>query len=675
MAAISPCTSPSPFNTTPDPTSYRLEKPFSFPQHTPDIDSISLDTVIRERSRQPSPASVFSVASAPPLRDQENLSPLTKTRCDLSNGRSVSTSNAKTQEVGVVGNVHETRNVTCQRMSLVVDNDDHMPEEEDETIWSEHIELNGDAVVIGPNQTLRRTSSKPTHPFTPVPSPKSCEDRPSSCHSAKTETPSHHIKLVAPESGLISRIRDTRQQSSSKESGIAQSLLASVKQSLHPQRLSDSSSGLVHSMKTASFTNASFSLAPKSSRMGRSTDSYLARSSHYRYSIDSDRPLSNASSDDAALRRGFKRQQIIDELIATEESYVSDLKALVYLYSTLLASTLSIPNKVKIAIERNVICILHIHEELLVQFRAARMRAAARRWADTEVPARLGHQRQSHSQHARGDTYSREIAINRCVRLSIDSVEVFDTHPIHSGSAEPIDVFEIISILDLVARDFYAYEEYCANFELVGHELQKQSSHVWPTYESGMESLARVVMTIDQRQVNGHRGLTVSDLLIKPIQRLTKYPLLLEQLLHSTPVVDAPSTHVKLEVVLQDMRSVVQLVNLARENPYTRQQIQRRWLLLDRLVLSGIGLMPEQFRSLGSVELCGVLHVAYQTNIAISGSYALCVLFDEHFLIALPVGATGNFEAVALIQLSDIKIEASTDGKGKQSGKHCRGTG
>lgn len=678
MTAILQPTSPGPFNTTPGPATCRLEKPFSFPQHAPDLDSISLNTVICERSRQPSPVSIFSVASAPLLRDKENLSPLSRSRSrsrnDLCRGRSVSTGSLKIGDSKISGGPRISRNFTCQRLSLIVDQNDCESEEEDETNWSDAIELDGDAVIIGAEHGLCRVLSKPDLPFTPVPSPKDGQDRLTKYRNDKLDTPNHHIKLVTPESDLVSRMRDVRQQSSSKESGNTGSLLASVQQSTHSQRLSDSSSGFVHSMKTASVTNASFSIAPRSSRMRRSTESYLVRGSQNRYSVDSDRPLSNGSSDDAALRRGFKRQQIIDELIATEEAYISDLKALVYLYSTLLASTSSIPNKVRTAIERNVICILHIHENILVRFREARLRAAARRWADTEVPARLGHQRKAHSQHTRRDTNSRESCAHRRVRSSVDSViEVFDSHPRHSGSAEPIDVFEIISILQDAAKDFYAYEEYCANFEIVGHELQKHSPHLWPTYESGMESLARVIMTIDQRQLNGHRGLTVSDLLIKPIQRLTKYPLLLEQLLNNTPVADAPGTHLRLEIVLRSVRDIVQMVNLARENPYTRHQIQRKWLLQDRLSLSRLSVTPEQFRALGSVELCGILHIAYQTNVAVSGCYALCVIFDEHFLIALPVGTIGKFEAMALIQLCDIKIEPATDGKGKKS-KHCRGS-
>lgn len=665
MTAILQPTVSRHFNTTPGPATCRLEEPFSFPQHTPDLDSSSLTTIIHERSRQPSPASIFSVASAPPLRNNENLSPLSRLRYGSFKGRSISAASPKTSRQITFGEPIKQPCPVAQRTSLTVDKENHEIEEDnDETAWSDNIEIDGDAVVVA-DSVLHELLPRPIHPFTPAPSPKSCRNEPETRPDDNTKFGDHRTRLVTPKSGIPSCARELRQQSSSKES-VTGILPTSSQRSTHQQRISDGSSGFIHSMKTASVTNASFSIVHRSSRFGRSTDSYRLRGSQPRYSIDSDRPLSSNSFDDAALRRGFKRQQIIDELISTEEAYISDLKALVYLYSTLLASASSIPSKIRVAIERNVTGILHIHEGILARFHDARLRAAARRWADTEVPARLGNQKKSHLQRTERDTQLRYLPIHRRVRSSVDSTEAFGPHPRHSGSAEPIDVFEITSILKAAMKSFHAYEEYCANFEIIGHELQKHNPQLWPTYESGIESLARVIMAIDQRQMNNRRGLTVSDLLIKPIQRLTKYPLLLEQLLNNTPVADAPGTHVELEIVLQSVRDVVQMVNLARENPYTRQQIQRKWLLQDRLELSRLGITSEQFRSLGSVELCGVLHIAYQTSVTISGCYALCVLFNEHFLIALPVGATGKFEAMALIQLSDIKIETPVNGKGKK---------
>src|SRR6202012_5546132 len=80
-----------------------------------------------------------------------------------------------------------------------------------------------------------------------------------------------------------------------------------------------------------------------------------------------------------------------------------------------------------------------------------------------------------------------------------------------------------------------------------------------------------------------------------------------------------------------------------------------------------VPLRAEQFRMLGSVQLCGVLHVVWQTrNSKADGRYALCVLFRSSLVIALPAGATTKFEVIAFLHLPDIKVESASDGRGVQ---------
>jgi len=665
MAAVLQPTISSPFNTTPATMSSQLDGPFNVPDHTPDLDKLSTNTVVHDYSRRPSPASVFSVVSAPAQRNDENVSPLARLRKGNSQLRSASSHSSKGPETSAFRAQLRPRNFTFQPLmpgEVIV----KRPGGRAETACTQFDQE--DEPFTRPPQDGRDTGQLTEQrqcPATPA-ATSNHEDGHEKISSIANVKPLKHSQyiMVTPEAGVLPRIRELRQKTTSNETDMLALPPTPTQLLVHQQRLSDGSSGFVHSMRTASFTNASFSIFPRSSRMGRSADSAIFHGSQPRHSIDSDRPLTSHSFDDIALKRGFKRQRIIDELISTEESYVADLKALVYLYSTLLASASSVPNRLRSAIEQNVAAILHLHERVLEKLHSARLQAAARRWADTTVPAKLGHRRRSLVNRSERGSHARAPMFHRHTR-SDESADVSGHHPQQSGSAEPIDVYEITAVFKDAVKEFYAYEEYCANYEVIRHELQKHMPQLWSSYESGMESLARIIMAVDRRQANDRRGLTVGDLLIKPIQRLTKYPLLLGQLLHSTPVADAPGTHAELDLVLQSVREMVQMVNLARDNQYARVQIQRRWLLQDRLDLSRLNIAPEHFRSLGSVELCGVLHVAYQTTVAVSGGYALCALLDEHFLVAFPIANTGNFQAIALIQLSDVKVEAATDGKGK----------
>jgi len=109
----------------------------------------------------------------------------------------------------------------------------------------------------------------------------------------------------------------------------------------HTKRLSNSSSGFVETVKTASFSKASINIGPRSHRLTRSTETRGNRSSNVRYSLDSDRPITRPSLDEGALRRRLRRRQILREMLMSEESYLVDLRALSNLFSTLLTSIAS----------------------------------------------------------------------------------------------------------------------------------------------------------------------------------------------------------------------------------------------------------------------------------------------------------------------------------------------
>ncbi|ETI19749.1 hypothetical protein G647_08762 [Cladophialophora carrionii CBS 160.54] len=435
----------------------------------------------------------------------------------------------------------------------------------------------------------------------------------------------------------------------------------------HRKRHSTTSSGFVHTMKTASLSNASFSLAARSLRFGRSTDSSGIFSSNPRLSVDSDRPPTSASVDEAAFRRAIKRRQILLELVSTEESYIADLKALIYLYSTLLATAVTVSNRVRASVLRNVHDLLSVHERLLERLHRAAYDAAARKWADTTSPRHLGsprcHKRWKSLESNAAARFGRH---HRRTRSSMDSAEVCRGRT-YLGGAEPQDAADVAAVFREFLNDFLVYEEYCANHSLISHELQRHAPTHWSTYESGIESLARSLVALDQKTQNERKGLTVGDLLIKPIQRMTKYPLLFGDLLKHTPVADCPSSHSELEVILTCLREVVHTVNKATDDRETRNQIQRRWALQTRLAYDRVSLGADQLRMLGNVRLCGVLHVTWQTrNNKVDGRYALCILFDSSLIIALPTGATAKFEAIAFLHLPDLKVESAGDGRGLQ---------
>ncbi|KAK6387624.1 hypothetical protein LTS17_000893 [Exophiala oligosperma] len=434
----------------------------------------------------------------------------------------------------------------------------------------------------------------------------------------------------------------------------------------HRKRLSGASSAFVHTMKTASVSNASFSILPRSLRLGRSTDSYGLFGSHIRQSTDSERPATSASVDEAAFRRGMRRRQTLAELMTTEESYISDLKALIYLYSTLLASTSTISNKLRSSILRNVQDLLHMHERLLDRLHQVAYEAAVRKWADTTSPRHLGSpQRHRRWRSMESNAPFKPSRGHRHTRSSLDSSELSRGRP-YLGCADPRDVSDVATVFRDFLHDFSVYEEYCANHSLIAHELQRHAPTLWSTYESGIESLSRSLLALEYRHKHDKKGLTVGDLLIKPIQRVTKYPLLFDDLLKHTPVADCPITHIEVEDTLKYLKALVQSVNQATDNHETRAQVQRRWALQSKLSYGKVLMGPEHFRFLGDIRLCGVLHVTWQTKTRVDGCYALCVLFENSLMIAQPTTASPTFEVVAVLPLSVLTVCSASDGRGLQ---------
>lgn len=97
--------------------------------------------------------------------------------------------------------------------------------------------------------------------------------------------------------------------------------------------------------------------------------------------MDSHVPSGTNLFDDATWSRSVQRRKVLEELVATEESYVADMKAFVnvdkpspagkaqltasQVYVTLLASMPSVSPGIRITVERTVTHIVQLHEDLL----------------------------------------------------------------------------------------------------------------------------------------------------------------------------------------------------------------------------------------------------------------------------------------------------------------------
>ena len=628
--------------------------------------TITLGTLVVNRTRQASPV---SISSGRFFLNNENLSPL-QSLVDLHDGQ-------RTASLGALSNRGTRPPLPAKRWSSA--NADRFfatsltesSSDQDTTSSIRHEE--GEALRVY-RQLIRKQprgrANEPTRiaSTTIVEGPTERAISRRRKHGTRLHSPKHSRHPSA--SFEHTYYRDDRSLSDVPEQYFANGTVSSPTRVQRPdyepfshrKRPSTVSSGFVHTVKTASLTNTTMSFLSRSLRLTHSSDVHGRRGSDPRYSVDSDRPTTTSSVDEAALHRGMKRRQVIEEIITSEEGYVADLKALVFLYSTLLASSSSLSNRARSSIQRNVIELLHLHEHILNLMHRLSFMSARRKWFDTASPRRLGI-----SHHIRWRSLDSRAANGqyRSHRHTRSSIET--SNPLLASSRaramEPVEAAEMARLFKELMPRFDAYEEYCAKHEIMMHELHRRIP-AWSDFGMGIESLAKSVTSIEQRASEGHKALTVSDLLMKPIQRVCRYPLLLAELLKQTPVVDGPEAHAEIEMVLHRFRDAVKEINLAADSPLAQAQIQRRWMLHERLSFHERVLQAHQFRMLGHATHCGVLHVAYQTKFQVDGSYALCLLFASHLVLAIPSRSSPKYMILAVIHLSDLKLESSTDGKG-----------
>ncbi|KAL6708806.1 hypothetical protein ACN47E_002213 [Coniothyrium glycines] len=432
-----------------------------------------------------------------------------------------------------------------------------------------------------------------------------------------------------------------------------------------------SSLGCVTAMKSASITIAGTSIAPTSDsglptklRLGNRSSNY----SDVRRSLESHRGILGPVMDESAWLRSLQRRKVVEELIASEESYIADLKVLINDYFMILTALPTLPGQTKLSIQHNISQILQLHEDLLTELHDAVPRADLTSSAHEENYTVL---KAKHIRFHSVDKVPGRFADHKVARRLRHSLEI-GRSPDRKPQGLAIDTKtaeNIAKIFNKHMKRFFTYEEYGAHWTTMSQDLTTMCKglHGWQEYERGVEALQKVVASVNNRDAGSKKALSFPDLLIKPIQRVCKYPLLFEDLCRQTPVYDDPEAHAELEKALFRLQETIREVNKAKDDPKTRRLIEITWQLQDRLAFQEQKISRALvFRLLGHVLLCGVLHVAYQSPERIKGQYMVCVLYKSCLMLATVSRFHSPYIVVATISLANGSIEESDNGRGLQ---------
>ncbi|UPX13203.1 uncharacterized protein EKO05_0003725 [Ascochyta rabiei] len=431
-----------------------------------------------------------------------------------------------------------------------------------------------------------------------------------------------------------------------------------------------SSMGFVTTVKTTSLTIGSTSIAPTSERGLHNKTRLGNRSSNIdaRRSIEGHRGVLGPVIDESAWLRSLQRRKVVEELIASEESYIADLKVLINDYFMILTALPALPGHTKSSIQQNITQILQLHEDLLAAFQQAVPQADFTKSAQQETyPVTKAKHIRFHS----ADILPGRLGEHKATRRLRHSLEIGrspDRRP-RGLVTDTKTVGSIAKIFNRHMRRFFAYEEYGAHWTTMSSDLTTMCKglHGWQEYERGVEALQKVVASENNRESGSKKALSFADLLIKPIQRVCKYPLLFDDLCRQTPVCDDPEAHAELEKALFRLQETIREVNKAKDDPKTRRLIEITWQLQDRLLFQEHAISRALvFRLLGHVLLCGVLHVAYQTPERVKGQYMVCVLYKSCLILATTTRSYSSFTVVACIGLANGSIEEPDNGRGIQ---------
>lgn len=72
-----------------------------------------------------------------------------------------------------------------------------------------------------------------------------------------------------------------------------------------------------------------------------------------------------------------------------------------------------------------------------------------------------------------------------------------------------------------------------------------------------------------------------------------------------------------------------------------------------------------RIRSLGHIQLCGALHICWQTKEGVDGQYMVALLYRDWLCLAAASRADQIYTVQACINLTTAKIESIDNGRGE----------
>ncbi|KAG8908170.1 hypothetical protein FRB99_008713 [Tulasnella sp. 403] len=290
---------------------------------------------------------------------------------------------------------------------------------------------------------------------------------------------------------------------------------------------------------------------------------------------------------------------ILAEILATERGYLSHLRVLVQVYLDHLPRYFTVSPEDMAAVCRNTQDILQLHESLALEFIQVEntLQALYAELSRADVVEK--------SERALGQ------AIDRVARILVSASNQFEVYQAYC-SGQP-DALTVVRRLQARSAEWNAFEQRCATLSAGGVVFLPRLKRRHST-----ESIGALGTDKDDPKHHASHAdrLHLMDVLIKPIQRICKYPFILRELLQATTGAALTTTPESdpiclLALALEAMREAAAKVNDAKE---ARESATKSRVIIARMEMHPV--LTSSFISLlGNISLVGALEVVYHHTV------------------------------------------------------------
>ncbi|TPX50050.1 hypothetical protein SeLEV6574_g01124 [Synchytrium endobioticum] len=246
-------------------------------------------------------------------------------------------------------------------------------------------------------------------------------------------------------------------------------------------------------------------------------------------------------------------------------------------------------------------------------------------------------------------TYPEKLQVVKCGRLLLDVQSRF-LHSLESAFTESENSdngqVAVANIFMCAAKSFDVYKQYCTEYD---GTLQLLSSYA--------NTLELYAFTNEFRALAQTR-LGIRDYLIKPIQRICKYPTLLSELLRLTPTASPEySLLILARVTMQSIAAEVDTARRLIENSQRSERLIRRLVTDASLYIPRPSEVSFPGESIGIMSKGGGLWVAFRnekdavTEVKYRGVFA----FPKHLLI-MKAKKASVYHLKALLRLEEYEL-------------------